>query len=696
MKNNSFLPLYGTNFFGTLNDNFLKTLASFTVIGWLSDERVKSLAMGVTAGALVLPYILCSPLADRLTAVLEKRRIVRFAKWAELPIMAVAIAGFAMKSPWLVIGAILLMGLQSSLYSPAKYALVRDIGGEARISTGMGGMEGVSFLGVLMGTVVGAVVADWAANGSTIGPLGVAGHRAREILLIAFATLGLLASYTIRAKEELNRSLHAINPIRYIARAYRMAGRYNGLNAVILTLAVFWWGAAMLQMGLLVYGKAEAGLNLSDTGTGVLLCGAAVGIVVGQIVAGFVDRRRFLLGATLLTGWIAAALLGVLYFAPLSPRWFGVALGLLALDLGFFKLPLDAEIQKVVKGPKLNTMLAYFNQVSFLFMLAASGCYALVSWAFGPKAFLLLLALAFLVAPFLFVFSCRSVLLYVGRWVFAWRYKVEIDGWESQTGLTGLTGLRAGGDPQLARRSLGEGAIPENLVNPVNPVQKRLAYLVLPNHPAMVDPMLVGVAFWKTPLKPLSDESFFHAGIVAPHVLKTLGAVAVPDLRKHRTAQGATIARGLGDIVKSTLEDGGNVIFYPSGHIQTEPEHEDIGTRQLAYNICKEIGDAYPPSAASAEGGAMRGGLCSHEVRVICVRTRGLWGSIWSRKGRKTSPAFVPTFIKSVFLWFFWAPFVPRRRVTMHVEDMTERVKEWSKLTRLEFNRKLEEWYNAE
>ena len=662
MKSNSFLPLYVTNFFGTLNDNFLKTLASFTVIGWLSDERVKSLAMGVTAGALVLPYILCSPLADRLTAVLEKRRIVRFAKWAELPIMAVAIAGFAMKSPWLVIGAILLMGLQSSLYSPAKYALVRDIGGEARISTGMGGMEGVSFLGVLMGTVVGAVVADRA------------GMATKYILLVAFAALGLLASYTIHAKEELNRSLHAINPIRYIARAYRMAGRYNGLNAVIFTLSVFWWGAAMLQMGLLVYGKAEAGLNLSDTGTGVLLCGAAVGIVAGQIVAGFVDRRRFLLGATLLTGWIAAALLGVLYFAALSPRWFGVVLGLLAFDLGFFKLPLDAEIQKVVKGPKLNTMLSYFNQVSFLFMLAASGCYALVSWAFGPKAFLLLLAFAFLVAPFLFVFSYRPVLLYVGRWVFAWRYKVEIDGLESQTGLTGLTGLRAGGDPLLARRSLGEGATPENLVNLVNLVQKRLAYLVLPNHPAMVDPMLVGVAFWKTPLKPLSDESFFHTGIVAPWVLKTLGAVAVPDLRKHRTAQGATIARGLGDIVKSTLEDGGNVIFYPSGHIQTESEHEEIGTRQLAYNICGDL----------PEG-----------VRVICVRTRGLWGSIWSRKGRKTSPSFVPTFIKSVFLWFFWAPFVPRRRVTMHVEDMTERVKEWSKLTRLEFNRKLEEWYNA-
>ena len=665
--NKTFLPLYVTNFFGTLNDNFLKTLASFTVIGWLSDERVKSVAMGVTAGALVLPYILCSPLADRLTAVWRKKKIVRIAKWAELPIMAVAIAGFAVKSPWLVIGAVLLMGLQSSLYSPAKYALVRDIGGEGRISTGMGGMEGVSFLGVLAGTVAGAVVSD--------PEIGHQDWCLSYYALAGFAALGLAASYTIRAKEELNRALHAVNPIRYIRRAYRIAGRYDGLNAVIFTLSVFWWGAAILQMGLLVYGKAEAGLNLSATRTGALLCAAAVGIVAGQVIAGFVDRRRFLLGATLLTGWIAAALLLVLYFVPMPPMWFGIVLGLLAFDLGFFKLPFDAEIQKVVKGPKLNTMLAYFNQVSFLFMLAASGCYALVSLAFGPKAFLLLFAVVMLVVPFLFVFSYRSVLLCTGRWIFARRYKVDVEGLEEVvaggTGATGGTGACLAGHARPASHSAPHS--PASRLGPQTPKHPH-PLLVLPNHPAMVDPMLVSLVFWKTPLKPLSDESFFHTGIVAPTVLRTLGAVPVPDLRKHRTAKGASIARGLGDIVKSTLEDGGNVIFYPSGHIQTEPEREDIGTRQLAYNMCGDL-----PAGA----------------RIIGVRTRGLWGSIWSRAGRTTSPAFVPTFIKSVLLWFFWSPFVRRRRVTMHVEDLTDRVKEWSKLTRLEFNRKLENWYNG-
>ncbi len=627
MKNNSFMPLYVTNFLGTLNDNFLKTLASFTVIAWLPDARLKSLAMGVTAAALVLPYILCSPLADRLTAVWRKRAIVRFAKAAEIPIVLLAIAGFALHSAPLVIGSVLLMGLQSSLYSPAKYALIRDIGGEERISTGMGEMEGVSFLGVLTGTVLASIVADIDLSRPDL--------HLSYICLGTFAALGFLASCTIRAEEELNRSLHAVNPFRYLRRVHRMAKRTEGLNAVIFTLSVFWWGAAMLQMGLLVYGKSEVGLNLSATQTGILLCAAALGIVAGQVLAGFVDHRHFLLGATLLTGWIGAALLVVLYFLPLTPTAFGIILGLLAFDLGFFKLPLDTEIQKTVKGPRLNTMLAYFNQISFLFMLAASGCYALIGWAFGPKAFLLLLAIVFFISPLIFLFRYRKVLAFTGRWIFRRRYAVTVEG----LGMLDLTAT----------------------------------HLVLPNHPAMVDPMLVTAELWRLPLKPLVDEAFFHTGFIAPCVLKTLGAVAVPDLRKGHSRARASIARGLGDIVLKTLSDGGNMIFYPSGHIWTEPK-EEIGTRQLAYNICRDL----PPL-----------------VQVIGVRTTGLWGSMWSRKGRMSSPAFVPTFIKSVLHWFFITPFCPRHRVTIHIENLTDRVRVWSQGTRLEFNAQLEKWYNV-
>ena len=627
MKRRSFLPLFVTNFFGVANDNFLKTLASFTVIGWLADERAQSVFMGLTAGALVLPYILFSPLADRLTAVFPKKTILRLAKWAELPIMAVAITGFVLESPALVVASVLLMGLQSSLYSPAKYALVRDIGGVERISTGMGGMEGIAFLAVLGGTIAASLAMDFVTP------------AVRYAALAVFALLGLAFSYTIRAEEEPNRALHSVNPIRYMKRAYRLARGYPGLNAIIVTLSVFWWAAAMLQMGLLVYGKQILGLDA--THTGVILAGAAIGIVAGQVTAGFVDRRHFLLGAVLPTGWIAAALLFVLYFAALPPLAFGVVTALLAFDFGFFKLPLDAEIQKIVKGPKLNTMLAYFNQVSFIFMLAASGTYALVSWAFGPRAFLLVLACAMAAAPVAFMFANRKVLCFTGRWIFRRRYDIRIEG------LAILEELEKEGH----------------------------ACLVLPNHPAMIDPMLVVTELWRTPLRPLVDEQFFSAGLVAAVVLNSLNGVPVPDLRRHRTRADASAARQLEDRVRDALARGGSVIFYPSGHIQTTSDRDEIGNRQLAYNVCRTL-----PSG----------------VAVIGVRTRGLWGSIWSRAGRTTSPSFIPTLIKSVLLWFFVSPFRRRRAVSMHMENLTMQVKTWAaEGSRKAFNRHLEDWYNA-
>ena len=622
MKKNSFVPLFVTNLFGTMNDNFLKTLASFSVIGWISDVSLRPVFMGVTAGALVLPFIFCSPLADRLTVIFPKRRVLTLAKAAEFPLVALGILGFVCHSATLVVASVALMGLQSSLYSPSKYALVRDIGGADRISTGMGGMEGIAFLGMLSGTIAAAWTVDHAPS------------WVQYALLIGFAGAGFVASLAIRAEEEPNRAVHSVNPIRYFCRACRMARGYAGLNAVIVTLSVFWFAAAMLQMGLVTYGKEV--MKLSSTDTGVLLCAAAVGIVAGQVLAGLADRRHYLLGATPFMGLLAAAGLAVLFFVPMGKVAFGVMLGLLAFDLGFFKLPLDAEIQKVVKGPKLNTMLAYFNMVSFLFMLAASGVYALVSWAFGPRAFLALLALVFMVTPVVFFLSYRPLLLFMGRWVLWRRYEVKVEG--------------------------------------LADVARDKSLLVLPNHPAMVDPMIVMAAFCETPLKPLVDEQFFRTGLIAPRALETLGAVAVPDLRAHRSKAGVSLVRGLNDIVVQALEHGDNVIFYPSGHIYTE-NRESIGTRQLAYNVVK----ALPAN-----------------VRVVGVRTTGLWGSIWSRAGRAHSPKFIPTLVRSVWLWFFYAPFAPRRKVTLHVEDLTVRAQAWAQGTRLEFNRQLESWYNAE
>ncbi|MCQ2391277.1 MAG: MFS transporter [Kiritimatiellae bacterium] len=611
----SFLPLFVTNFFGVANDNFLKTLASFVLLGWVADERTRAVLMGITAAALVLPYILVSPLADRLTVLFPKCSIVRLAKVAELPIIALAVAGLYCHSISLTVGAIVLMGLQSALFSPAKYALVRDIGGEERISTGMGGMEGVSFLAVLGGTVAAAFVAD------------LTDPRFGYAILVGCALCGVSASLGLRADEQKSHALHAISPLRFLRRARRMSKRQEGLPEVISTLCVFWAVAAMLQQGIIVYGTQV--LSLDSTHTGALLVLAAVGIVTGQVTAGFVDRRHALIGWVPYFGILAASMLLALYAIPFPPVAFGCVLGVVALILGFFKLPLDAEIQRMVKGPRLNTILAYFNQISFLYMFAASILYAGISWLLGPQAFLLFIATALALAAIRFALGNRPALFLLGRIMLDPRYAVQAD--ELPAGRT---------------------------------------LLVLPNHPALVDPMLVISSYRTTRLRPLVDAAFFGSPIFA-RVLHTLDAVKVPDLRARHTAADIKHVRSLDGMVREALATGENILLYPSGHIYTENK-EDIGNRQLAYTICRDL----PPN-----------------VTVVGLRTRGLWGSMWSRKGRTASPSFALTLIKGILQWPF-SPLRTRRAIHIHAEDLTDRVRAWSKFSRREFNDHLTAWYN--
>ena len=63
---------------------------------------------------------------------------------------------------------------------------------------------------------------------------------------------------------------------------------------------------------------------------------------------------------------------------------------------GMFKVPLDAAIQRTVRQDQLNTILAYFNQVSFFFMLAASVTYYAMTLILPQRYVFLMLAVVML------------------------------------------------------------------------------------------------------------------------------------------------------------------------------------------------------------------------------------------------------------------------------------------------------------
>lgn len=256
----------------------------------------------------------------------------------------------------------------------------------------------------------------------------------------------------------------------------------------------------------------------------------------------------------------------------------------------------------------------------------------------------------FITLPFVLiaalVYSSRNGVLGVSRWMLRRRYEIT---------LTGLEAL----DP-------------------------RETYLVIPNHPAIVDPFLVVTELHaaRIDLRPLVDESFF-SNRIARHILALMDAVKVPDFQRlnfrpilkarPKLHDAARRAKALGYTVLATLTSGGNVILYPSGHI-TADGRELIKNRQLAYNVISQLPE---------------------KVRVLGVRTRGLYGSMWSRKGGRPAPPFASTLAKALAKWFFCG-FWAKRPVTIHFEDLTGACEKWLVDGRMDFNRHLEQWYDAD
>lgn len=390
MMNKRWLSLFVTNYLGVLNDNFLKTLACFICIAWVGREQ-ESMVVTAASAALVVPYLIFSPLAGCLAKACSKRKVVVWAKFCEILIMFVAAGGFLCRSTAWVLCSVLLMGLQSALFSPSKYGLIRDIGGEEGLSFGSGAMEMFAFVGILTGTLMAAFLSE-----SVSIPVLC-------VILFAVALAGWLCSLTIRAEEgaPLRESGETLNPVRFARDMYRRAGAFPGLNLVVGGLAVFWLIASMIQMTLIVYCGNE--LGMSDSETGLVMSLVAVGIGSGCYLAGVFSRRQVELGLVPLGGATTGAMFLLIFFSDAGGVLFAFLAFGAAFCSGMFKVPLDAWIQANVKGREVGDMLAYSNLITFLFMLFASGIFGGIELLMETKfVFLFLGALTFLITLVLF------------------------------------------------------------------------------------------------------------------------------------------------------------------------------------------------------------------------------------------------------------------------------------------------------
>jgi len=195
--------------------------------------------------------------------------------------------------------------------------------------------------------------------------------------------------------------------------------------------------------------------------------------------------------------------------------------------------------------------------------------------------------------------------------------------------------------------------------------------LVLPNHPAYIDPPLVSshIRLHK-PLRPMVFSGTYRIPILRP-LMGMVNAFEVPDLSAHsRDAQAKT--RQMIDAVVERLQAGDCLLIYPSGRLQ-RGDQEVVGAARAVHDILSR----------------------APNVNVVLLRTRGVWGSMFSCAETGSPPKLGKCVWRAVG-WVLACLFVflPRRRVTMHVEVIDRCQLPLD--SREAFNAFLEGWYNVD
>jgi len=195
--------------------------------------------------------------------------------------------------------------------------------------------------------------------------------------------------------------------------------------------------------------------------------------------------------------------------------------------------------------------------------------------------------------------------------------------------------------------------------------------LLLPNHVALIDPQIL-MTFLNNYIKlsPVASEKFFEVPVLK-QVMKAVWTIPIWEM--DAWADKEKVKKVFDEVVKA-LKNGKNILIYPSGEIYKQG-FESIIWKQSVYNIAKNMPE---------------------NTKVVWLRQRGLWGSMWSKAWDAGKTWFFSLFFKWVFIVFAnLIFFVPKRKVNIELEDITKQINLYKNMSLGEFNKYLENFYNT-
>ena len=568
-----FGPFFGVQFLGAFNDNVFKQAlvillayqtSSFTT---MSSDTLQNLAQAL----FVLPFFLFSATAGQLADKYEKSKLITVTVAIELAVMALGAVGLFTQDLALLLAALFLGGVQSTLFGPVKYAILPQHLKQSEIVGGNGMVE----MGTSIAILIGMVYGGWMVTQPGWGVAGVA------VSAMAISAAGIVLSRFIPLAPAADPGLKINwNPITETWRNLRFTAQNRTVFLSILGISWFWFYGSMFITQFPNLSKNV--LAASEHVVTLLLVVFSIGIGVGSLLCERLSGRKVeiglvpfgSIGLTLFAAdlwWAAASHVAhgpqdLAQFAADATHWRMLAdLFLIGLFGGFYIVPLYALIQTRSDPAHRSRIIAGNNILNAVFMVVAAAM-AIGLFAAGltiPQLILVTALLNAAIALYIYLLVPEFLMRFIVWLLIHSVYRLEKSGLEN---------------------------IPEDG-----------SALLVCNHVSFVDALIIAAAC-RRPVRFVMDHRIFKLPVVS-FVFRTGKAIPIASAKEDP----AMMERAFAEVAQA-LREGDVVAIFPEGRIT-------------------DTGDMYPFRPG------LKRILGETPVPVVPMALRGLWGSFFSREG---------------------------------------------------------------
>ena len=539
------------------------------------DGTTQVIWISIINAMIIIPFLLLFTLSGYLSDKYNKKNIMVYGAVSSFLLSVLMIISYMSENFYFAMFSLVLLAVQSAIYSPAKFGLILDIYGKKNLSRGNAALQAISIIAILFSIGVASFVFENFYNLNNLQSLTSKEELLTAILPLTYyilpvAFLEMVVSFlflrrinTVYVKDE-NLSLNKDEFFKgkLLVKNIKTIFSHDVIFLSVIGLSVF-WGVSQATMAVFP-SFVKQYLNITDVFliNGVIAA-SGIGIAIGSVLYSRISKHYIEVGTIPLASFGMAF---SLYISTVVQTPFLLAITFLMFGVfgGMFVVPLNALIQFNAKKKVLGTILAgnnWFHSLSMFLMLCMT---TIVSYfELDPlKTIYLILTIIVIGTAYTIYKLPQSLILLFLKSIVGLKYKLEVDGIKNIPSSGGV--------------------------------------LLLGNHISWIDWAIILMAVPRE-VKFVMDKTIYSKWYIT-WILKMFKAIPISNISSKSTIQ--TIAK--------ELDSGSVVVLFPEGSI-TRNGH--LGEFKKGFEKVLE--------------------LTQTEIKVIPFYIRGLWESMFSRANKK-------------------------------------------------------------